>query len=192
MPTRLLKVLYSSQPRVKLCPTGSMSQGLWNLQSRSTTAADNIVDALKMRLVGPNSTRWNSTYDSVVVFNNLLNNNRGAVHRVMTELKLQTFTESDVDFLTECAQVISNVAKALDKTQGGGSCLSWEPSTNCCSYRVRVRASLVSELGLVKGGQGHKSVVCQTSGRHSPGRHHKKVWAPPGTPRVPADCSLSP
>ncbi|XP_042229523.1 uncharacterized protein LOC121871369 [Homarus americanus] len=96
----------------------SKAQALWNLQSRSTVAADSILDALKRRLVVPNITRWKSTYDSVVVLNNLLEKKRGAIHRVMTQLKLQTFTDSEVDFLTEYAQVMSNVAKALDKIQG--------------------------------------------------------------------------
>ena len=61
---------------------------LLNLQSRSTVAANTIVDELKRRLVVPNSTRWNSMYDSVVGLNKLLDTDRGAVHRVMTQLKL--------------------------------------------------------------------------------------------------------
>jgi len=64
------------------------SQALWNLQARSTVAADTIVDELKRRLVVPNSTRWNSMYDSVVGLNKLLDTDRGAVRRVMTQLKL--------------------------------------------------------------------------------------------------------
>jgi hypothetical protein len=81
-------------------------------------AADVIVDELKRRLVVPNSTRWNSTYDSVVVLNKLLDTDRGAVHRVMTQLKVQTFTDADIGFLKEYAQVMSIPAKALDKMQG--------------------------------------------------------------------------
>ncbi|CAI9715516.1 Hypothetical predicted protein [Octopus vulgaris] len=72
------------------------AQQLWNLQSRSTVEADSILDALKRKLVVPNSTRWNSTYDSVIALNKLLEKNRGAVHRVVTQPKLQTFTDSDV------------------------------------------------------------------------------------------------
>jgi hypothetical protein len=64
------------------------SQALWNLQARSTVAADTIVDELKRRLVVPSSTRWNSMYDSVVGLNKLLDTDRGAVRRVMTQLKL--------------------------------------------------------------------------------------------------------
>jgi len=94
------------------------AQALWNLQSRSTVAADTIVDEFKRRLVVPNSTRWNSTYDSVVVLNKLLETDRGGVHRVMTHLKLQSFTDADVGFLKEYAQVMSIAAKALDKMRG--------------------------------------------------------------------------
>ncbi|CAI9730779.1 XP_042229523.1uncharacterized protein LOC121871369 [Octopus vulgaris] len=95
----------------------SKAQQVWNLKSRSMVAADSILDALKRRLVVPNSTRWNSAYDTVVVLNNLLEKNRQTIHRVMTQLKLQTLTDSDVGFLTENAQGMSNVAKALDKIQ---------------------------------------------------------------------------
>jgi hypothetical protein len=80
--------------------------------------ADSIQDELKRRLVVPNNTRWNSTYESIVVLNDLLHNKREAVHQVMTQLKLQSFTDSEVSFLKEYAQVMSNVAKALDKIQG--------------------------------------------------------------------------
>ncbi|KAA0199725.1 hypothetical protein HAZT_HAZT005453 [Hyalella azteca] len=65
----------------------------------------------------PVHIRWNSTYDSSVVLNDLLHNKRGAVYRVMTQLKLQSFTDCKVGFLKEYAQVMSNVAKALDKIQ---------------------------------------------------------------------------
>jgi hypothetical protein len=94
------------------------AQALWNLQGRSTVAADTIVDELKRRLVVPNSTRWNSMYDSVVVLNKLLDTDRGAIHRVMTQLKLQNFTDADVGFLKEYSHVMSIAAKALDKMQG--------------------------------------------------------------------------
>ncbi|XP_043994868.1 uncharacterized protein LOC122843844 isoform X1 [Gambusia affinis] len=96
----------------------SKAWALWNLQSRSTVAAACIFDALKRRLAVPTGTRWNSTYDSVVVLNSLLEKNRDAVSRVMTQLKLQNFTDSDVGFLSEYGQVMCNVAKALDKIQG--------------------------------------------------------------------------
>ena len=41
------------------------AQALWNSQNRSTNNADIIKAELKKRLVVPNATRWNSTYDAV-------------------------------------------------------------------------------------------------------------------------------
>ncbi|XP_007566495.1 uncharacterized protein LOC103147880 isoform X1 [Poecilia formosa] len=96
----------------------SKARALWCLQSRSTVAAACIFEAFKRRLAVPDGTRWNSTYNSVVVLNGLLEKSRDAVNRVMTQLKLQTFTSSDVGFLSEYVQVMCNVAKALDKIQG--------------------------------------------------------------------------
>jgi hypothetical protein len=52
------------------------AQALWNLQSRSAVAADVIVEGVGRRLVIPNATRWNSTYDAVKVLNDLLASKR--------------------------------------------------------------------------------------------------------------------
>ncbi|XP_013878674.1 uncharacterized protein LOC106528135 [Austrofundulus limnaeus] len=96
----------------------SKAQGLWKLQSCGTVAKRKMSDVLKRRLVVPNSNRWNSIYDAVLVLNKLLEEDRATVHRVMKQLKLQTFTESDVRFLKEYTQVMSSVVKALGKIQG--------------------------------------------------------------------------
>jgi hypothetical protein len=45
---------------------------LWNAQSRSVLHADAIKEELKKRLIVPNVTRWNSTYDAVAALNELL------------------------------------------------------------------------------------------------------------------------
>ncbi|KAG5890290.1 hypothetical protein JTB14_031887 [Gonioctena quinquepunctata] len=62
---------------------------LWNQQSRSTVAADSIHAELGRRLVLPNTTRWNSLYDAIVVLNGILETKRPSLHRVMTQLKFQ-------------------------------------------------------------------------------------------------------
>ena len=80
---------------------------LWNLQSRSTVAADSIYAEVGRRLVVPNTTRWNSTYDSVVVLNTILETKRPALHRVMTQLKVNSFNDQDANFLKEYVQVIN-------------------------------------------------------------------------------------
>ena len=55
------------------------AQALWNAQSRSTVMADIIQAELKRRLVVPNATRWNATYDAVAVLNSVLSTNRKEV-----------------------------------------------------------------------------------------------------------------
>ena len=94
------------------------AQALWNHQNRSTVAADLILNEMKRRLVVPSSTRWNSTYDSIVILNELLQKNRGCVHKVMSLLKLHLFSESEIKLLKEYALVMSSLAKALEKIQG--------------------------------------------------------------------------
>ena len=95
------------------------SQSIWNMQGRSTVAADMIERELGRRLVVPNATRWNSTYDAVTVLNELLcGGKRAAVNKVMVQLKLQGFTDVDIAFLKEYGQVMAPVARALDIVQG--------------------------------------------------------------------------
>ena len=83
------------------------AQALWNLQNRSTVATDSIHAEVGRRLVVPNTTRWNSTYDSVVVLNTILEIKRPALHRVMTQLKVNSFNDQDADLLKEYAKVIN-------------------------------------------------------------------------------------
>jgi hypothetical protein len=52
------------------------ARGLWNAQCRSTLSADNFKQELGRKLVVPNVTRWNSTYDAVKVLNVLLTTKR--------------------------------------------------------------------------------------------------------------------
>lgn len=59
------------------------AQALWNAQSRSTVMADIIQAELKRRLVVPNATRWNATYDAVVVINNILSTNRKEIANIV-------------------------------------------------------------------------------------------------------------
>lgn len=78
---------------------------LWNQQSRSTVAADIIHAELSRRLVLPNSTRWNSLYDAIVVLNAILETKRPSLHRIMTQLKIPTFNDQDVTVMKEYANV---------------------------------------------------------------------------------------
>jgi hypothetical protein len=56
--------------------TMAKAQGLWNAQSRSIPTADLIQEVLGKRLIVPNTTRWNSTFDSVTALNKFLDTNR--------------------------------------------------------------------------------------------------------------------
>ena len=97
----------------------SKAQSLFNLQNRSTPAADAIKKEIGRRLLVPNATRWNSTYDAVKVLNGLLDGGkRAALNKIMTQLKLQSLSDTDVAFLKEYEQVMASVAKALDVVQG--------------------------------------------------------------------------
>lgn len=81
------------------------AHAIWNLQSRSTVASDSIESELGRKLVLPNTTRWNSTYDALVVLNTILETNRPALHRVMTQLNLQAFNDQDVTIMKEYVKV---------------------------------------------------------------------------------------
>lgn len=112
------KSLESGSFKSIYCKSMGKARALWNLQSRSTVVADSIQQELGRRLVLPTTTRWNSTYDAVVVLNNVLETKKASVHRLMTQLKLKPFTDSEVDFLKEYASVMTIVSRALDKIQG--------------------------------------------------------------------------
>lgn len=94
------------------------AQALWNIQNRSTVAADTIYAAIKRRLVVPNATRWNSVYDSVGILNTMLDTNRSSLQKAMRELKIPVFTDQDIDIIKEYFKVMAPVATALDRIQG--------------------------------------------------------------------------
>ncbi|XP_036356246.1 uncharacterized protein LOC118762081 [Octopus sinensis] len=94
------------------------AHAIWNQQDRSTVAANSIYAGVGRRLAVPNMTRWNSTYDSVVVINTILETKRLVLHTVIIQLKFNSFNNQDVDLMKECAKVMSLVAKGLDKIQG--------------------------------------------------------------------------
>ncbi|XP_052833627.1 uncharacterized protein LOC106874908 isoform X3 [Octopus bimaculoides] len=83
------------------------ARALWNQQESSIMAADSIYAEVGRMLVVPNMTRWNSTYDSVVDLNTILETKRPVLHRVMTQLKVNNFDNQDVDFMNEYAKVIN-------------------------------------------------------------------------------------
>ena len=111
----------NSQLRFQFRKTMGKAQALWNAQGRSTQAADMIKTEIGRKLIVPNVTRWNSTYDSVNLLCELFDDGkRQAVNKVMLNLKkpLEPFNADDVTFLKEYAKVMAPIAKSLDKLQG--------------------------------------------------------------------------
>ncbi|PAA72082.1 hypothetical protein BOX15_Mlig031089g1 [Macrostomum lignano] len=97
------------------------AQGLWNAQGRSSTVADTIQQELKKKLLVPNSTRWNSMYNSISQLNDLFEAGmRTSVNKIMISMNkpLPTFQLDDATFLKEYHTVMTPVAKALDLLQG--------------------------------------------------------------------------
>lgn len=81
------------------------ARAIWNLQSRSTVASDNIISELGRQLVVPNTTRWNSTFDAIVTMNKIVVSKRPALHRVMTQANLPAFTDQDLALMKEYEKV---------------------------------------------------------------------------------------
>ncbi|XP_047737090.1 uncharacterized protein LOC108665762 [Hyalella azteca] len=96
----------------------------------------------------------------------------------MTQLKLQSITDSEVGFLKEFAQVMTDVAESLVKIRGFVlSGLSREPTVNCSSYHHEV-----------DGGQVQRPPVPQSSDRRNAGSNDEdgkddfisRINQPPG------------
>ncbi|MEQ2291552.1 hypothetical protein AMECASPLE_014429 [Ameca splendens] len=83
-------------------------------------------------------------YDSVVVLDNLLDKNRGSVHMVMTQLKLQTFTDLDVGFLTEDVQDVKSILMRLKKAKSK-NLLYCSPYVDALLAGIRKRFGLLLE-----------------------------------------------
>ncbi|KAL4097884.1 hypothetical protein QTP88_022586 [Uroleucon formosanum] len=82
----------------------------WNLLSRSTGASDKVFDICKVKFPVPIITRWNSTFQKVVLFREKLN-------FVFLELKLAKIKNTEWVFLEEYCKIIQPLTTALDKLQ---------------------------------------------------------------------------
>lgn len=90
---------------------------LWNSCSRPKSA-EKIFDICGSSLPTPCATRWNSMYDSL---KGLLKK-RDSLPKLMSELKLPTFKEIELEFLDEYCQILEPIAIALDRLQGERTC----------------------------------------------------------------------
>ena len=72
----------------------------------STVFADNLQTTLKKRLAVPTNTRWNSLYDSFLVLNKVLEEQKDQLHKCMNQQRnLTVFVQSDIDVMAEYTTV---------------------------------------------------------------------------------------
>jgi len=86
---------------------------LWNSCSRPKSA-EKIFDVCGCNLPTPCATRWNSMFDCL---KGLLKK-RDLLYKLMSELKLPSFKEIELEFLDEYCQILQPIALALDRLQG--------------------------------------------------------------------------
>lgn len=91
---------------------------LWNLCSRSMKASDIVHDVCSVKLKVPCSTRWNSTYDSLVKLLSI----KEYLPDLCQKLKIPKFKVMEIDFLTEYMKVTEPLAVAIDILQGENNC----------------------------------------------------------------------
>ncbi|KAA0721319.1 hypothetical protein E1301_Tti021445 [Triplophysa tibetana] len=92
-------------------------QSLWNKQSRSTQASDNIKDRLGCMLVVPNVTRWNSTYNAMDLLKTCIEKKPQELHDVCEKMDIPRLKPSEITFIKEYVMVMAPVSKALDVLQ---------------------------------------------------------------------------
>lgn len=99
-------------------------RGLWNKQSRSTNAAELIYTKFGRKLVVPNKTRWNSTYDAIKCIVDIIDTkceDLDDFNQVITAIggkpKLNKFLHSNIKFFRDYVKVMAPIANALDMIQ---------------------------------------------------------------------------
>ncbi|MPC12629.1 hypothetical protein E2C01_005334 [Portunus trituberculatus] len=76
------------------------AQALWNKHGASTVFADSLCKAINIQLIVPTNIRWYSFYDSLVILNKVLEENKDQLLRFMNQQwKLTAFSQKDIDFL---------------------------------------------------------------------------------------------
>ncbi len=92
---------------------------LWNAAGRSVNASDDVFEILGRYLPRPVVTRWNSLFDSVLMF---IRQDQSKIRELLSKLKIPEVTDDDYLFLTEFLQIMYPISSALDILQGETHC----------------------------------------------------------------------
>jgi KRAB domain-containing zinc finger protein len=93
-------------------------QGLWNKFGRSAIVVDAVTDLFKLGLKRPNQTRWNSVFFAVQRLLDIISKHgEDKLNTLCTRLDLPKFTRNEIIFLTNYADVMAPVARAIDILQ---------------------------------------------------------------------------
>lgn len=86
---------------------------LWKC-CKQPKAAEKIIEILGVMIHRPVATRWNGLFDCVVT---VLRIDMEILNKLMRELSIPEFTQSDIRFLHEYVTVLKPIAKAIDALQ---------------------------------------------------------------------------
>lgn len=92
----------------------SKCTSLSNASHQSSKAAEAVFEILGRTIPKPNTTRWNSEYDSYSTILDL----KDKINIVMQRLQLPKFSAQEFTFLSEWVEVMRPISQALDKLQG--------------------------------------------------------------------------
>ena len=113
---------------------------LSNAAHQSSKAAEAVLDILGRTIPKPNSTRWNSEFDSYSTIYNM----KDKINNVMERLQLPKFSNQDFTFLGEWLEVMKPIAQALDKLQGENTPEAYFGSILPTLHAIQRRLSSVS------------------------------------------------
>ncbi len=86
--------------------TESKMKQIWNKQSRSTKASDEITKKLDCIFVIHNETRWNSFFDAVDRFREFINNKKSDLKDVFTHFNVPYFRPAEEDYIREYVKIM--------------------------------------------------------------------------------------
>ncbi len=93
-------------------------QALWNKQGRSEQFALLVESKYQLLFVVPNSTRWNSVYDSMSRLNRMLGMSTDNMNFLLSKVDARPFSSVEIAFIGEYCEMMKPFAQALDILQG--------------------------------------------------------------------------